>query len=53
LLSDPTKAREKLGWEPEITCHELVREMIREDLIEAERDALCRKEGFTTLHRHE
>ena len=53
LLGDPTKAREKLGWEPEITFNELVREMICEDLKEAQRDALCRKEGFSTLQRHE
>ncbi len=53
LLGDPTKAREQLGWEPEISFRDLVREMIREDLKEAERDALCRKEGFPTLQRHE
>jgi GDPmannose 4,6-dehydratase len=53
LLGDPTKAREQLGWEPEISFRDLVCEMIREDLKEAERDALCRKEGFPTLQRHE
>jgi GDPmannose 4,6-dehydratase len=53
LLGDPTKAREKLGWEPEVSFHDLVREMIREDLKEAQRDALCRKEGYATPERHE
>ena len=53
LLGDATKARDQLGWEPEISFRELVAEMMREDLKEAERDALCRKEGFTTLQRHE
>jgi len=53
LLGDPAKARERLGWVPEITFTELVREMMREDLKEAERDALCRREGFTTLQQHE
>jgi len=53
LLGDPTKAREQLGWEPEVSFRELVAEMIREDLKEAQRDALCRKEGFPTPQRHE
>ncbi|MCK7574566.1 MAG: GDP-mannose 4,6-dehydratase [Chromatiales bacterium] len=46
LLGDPTKAKEKLGWVPKISFDELVREMVREDLIAAERDALCKREGF-------
>jgi GDPmannose 4,6-dehydratase len=32
LLGDPTKAREKLGWQHEIGVRELVREMVAEDL---------------------
>lgn len=35
LLGDPTKAREKLGWEPEISFDELVNEMVAADLLEA------------------
>jgi GDPmannose 4,6-dehydratase len=53
LLGDPTKARERLGWTPEIGFTDLVREMMREDLKEAERDALCRREGFRTLQQNE
>jgi GDPmannose 4,6-dehydratase len=53
LLGDPGKAREKLGWETKITFAELVREMMREDLKDAEKDALCSREGFRTLDRHE
>jgi len=41
LLGDAAKARDKLGWEPKISFAALVREMMREDLKEAERDALC------------
>lgn len=33
LIGDPTKAREKLGWSHEVPLAELVREMVREDLI--------------------
>ena len=53
LLGDATKAREKLGWTPKITFHELVTEMAREDLKSAERDELIKKHGFSTYNRHE
>jgi len=46
LLGDPGKAKAKLGWEPKISFRELVSEMVREDLEEARRDALCQQEGF-------
>jgi len=53
LLGDPTKAKEKLGWVPQITFDELVSEMVREDLKDAERDELCKREGFKTYNYHE
>jgi len=53
LLGDPSKARERLGWQPEITFAELVREMVREDLKAAERDALCSREGFRVPEHNE
>jgi len=53
LLGDPSKAKEKLGWEPKITLQELVSEMVREDLKDAERDELCKREGFKTFNYHE
>ena len=53
LLGDASKAREKLGWEPEISFDQLVAEMVREDLKEAERDALCHREGYRTHNRQE
>ena len=40
LLGDPTKAKEKLGWVPEITAQEMCAEMVREDLKAAKRQAL-------------
>ncbi|MEI6734466.1 MAG: GDP-mannose 4,6-dehydratase, partial [Comamonadaceae bacterium] len=40
LLGDPTKAREKLGWVPEITLDEMVSEMVAVDLAEAKKNAL-------------
>ncbi len=53
LLGDPTKAKEKLGWTPKITFHELVAEMVREDLKDAERDELCQRQGYKTFNFHE
>ena len=53
LLGDSTKAKEKLGWIPKITFKELVKEMVLSDLKEAERDYLCRTEGYSTYNYHE
>ncbi len=53
LLGDSTKAREKLGWTPEISLDEMVAEMVREDLKLAERDELCKREGFKTFDYNE
>ena len=53
LLGDATKAKVKLGWTPKTTFHELVTEMVREDLKGAERDDLIKQHGFTAYERHE
>ena len=53
LLGDPSKAREKLGWTASTTLQELVSEMVRSDLEDAQRDELCRREGFQTFNFHE
>lgn len=53
LLGDATKAREKLGWSPQITFKELVAEMMREDLKAAERDELVKKHGYSAYDYHE
>jgi GDPmannose 4,6-dehydratase len=53
LLGDATKAREKLGWTPQIPFAELVAEMVREDLRAAERDELMRQHGYTPKDYHE
>lgn len=46
LLGDPSKARLKLGWTPEITVQEMCAEMVEYDLEEAKRHAMLRKFGF-------
>jgi GDPmannose 4,6-dehydratase len=53
LLGDPSKAREKLGWVPEISFEDMVAEMVREDLIISRRDNLCRQHGFHVQGNYE
>lgn len=53
LLGDPSKAKAVLGWSPRTSFGELVSEMVREDLREAEKDELCRREGFRTYNYFE
>lgn len=53
LLGDPTKAKKILGWTPKIGFHELVSEMVKEDLKSAERDELIKKHGYRPLDCHE
>jgi GDPmannose 4,6-dehydratase len=45
LLGDPSKAKQKLGWTPEITVQQMCAEMVREDLKVAKRHALLREHG--------
>ncbi|QNB47095.1 GDP-mannose 4,6-dehydratase [Thermanaerosceptrum fracticalcis] len=53
LLGDYSKAKEKLGWEPEVTFGKLVEIMIKEDLRLAEKDLLCENNGYTTYNPYE
>jgi GDPmannose 4,6-dehydratase len=53
LLGDATKARTKLGWQPEIGFDALVKEMVAEDLEIARRDAVIAREGFKTYKYRE
>ncbi len=46
LLGDPTKAKEKLGWVPQITLDEMVAEMVAYDLDKAKQHALLKGKGY-------
>lgn len=46
LLGDPSKAREKLGWEPKITARQMCAEMVAADLKEAQRHAFLKAHGL-------
>ncbi|MDR9500035.1 MAG: GDP-mannose 4,6-dehydratase [Hydrogenovibrio sp.] len=45
LLGDPTKAKQKLGWTPQITVQEMCAEMVSEDLTVAKRHAFLKQNG--------
>lgn len=47
LLGDPTKAKKKLGWIPEISVQEMCKEMVENDLVLAKQHALLKKHGFS------
>jgi GDPmannose 4,6-dehydratase len=53
LLGDATKARERLGWRPEIGFDELIGEMVREDLADARRDDAVVRAGFEVIEHRE
>lgn len=53
LLGDASKARAQLGWKPKTSFRDLVVEMVREDLKEAERDELVKRHGFNAYNFHE
>ncbi len=46
LLGDPSKAKQKLGWVPELTVQDMCEEMVREDLKTAQRHALLKQHGY-------
>lgn len=48
LLGNPEKAREKLGWIPEISVEEMCAEMIEADLNDARRNSLLKQHGYET-----
>ena len=53
LLGDASKARKKLGWEPRISFEQLISEMVTEDMKQAQKDDLCRQEGYKTYDHFE
>jgi len=46
LLGDPSKAKQKLGWTPEITVQDMCAEMVQEDLKAAKRHALLKQHNY-------
>jgi SAM-dependent methyltransferase len=46
LLGDPSKAKNDLGWIPQITLDEMIDEMVAHDLDQAKWHALLKNNGF-------
>ena len=53
LIGDSTKAKEKLGWIPEIELEELVQEMMQSDLLLFKRDKYLSEGGHETFNYFE
>ena len=53
LIGDPSKAKKKLGWEPEITLEELVEDMMKSDIKLFKKDTYLRDGGYNTLNYYE
>jgi GDPmannose 4,6-dehydratase len=49
LLGDPSKAHRELGWQPKYDLRALCAEMVKEDMVEAEKELLLEKNGFKLL----
>lgn len=49
LLGDSSKAREKLNWEPKISFHQLVKEMVEADLEHAKREKIIKNRDFNSV----
>ena len=46
LLGSPKKAKDELGWEPEITVQEMCSEMVCKDLKDAKRHVLLKEHDY-------
>ncbi|MCL1818062.1 MAG: GDP-mannose 4,6-dehydratase [Spirochaetaceae bacterium] len=53
LLGDASKARARLGWKPEHSLADIVRDMVKSDILEARRDSVLRQEGFRAFNFYE
>jgi GDPmannose 4,6-dehydratase len=51
LIGDPTKAKQKLGWEPNTSLKELVREMVTGDVSHFQKDKILKDSGHQVASR--
>ena len=49
MLGDPSNAKNKLGWVPEITVQDMCAEMVQADLKDAKRIKLLKEHGYETF----
>jgi GDPmannose 4,6-dehydratase len=53
LIGDPTKSKEKLGWEPKCTLPELVKEMVAADIMLFRKEKMLKEAGFDISRQFE
>jgi GDPmannose 4,6-dehydratase len=53
LIGDPSKAKSKLGWEPQYDLSGLVEDMMQSDIKLMKKDAWLREGGYRTLNYFE
>ena len=53
LIGDPTKAKQKLGWEAKVSLKELVSMMVKNDLEEAEKELHLKNGGYEVKNYYE
>jgi len=53
LIGDPSKAKQKLGWEPKVKLPELVKMMMEQDKILAHREVHLKEAGYSTENYYE
>ena len=53
LIGDASKAKNKLGWEPEFSLEELITEMVTSDLREVEKERYIGQGGFSLKNYYE
>ena len=53
LIGDPTKAKTKLGWQPEYDLDKLVKEMVQADKELFAKEKLLKDSGFRVKNQYE
>jgi GDPmannose 4,6-dehydratase len=53
LIGDPSKAKQKLGWEPKYSLKEMITEMVAADMSTFKREQLLISNGFQVARQYE
>lgn len=53
LIGDPSKAKDKLGWEPRYNLDQLVQEMVESDLDLFKKEKLLKDSGYKIVNQYE
>jgi len=53
LIGDPSKAKDKLGWEPRYNLDQMVQEMVESDLDLFKKEKLLKDSGYKIVNQYE